>query len=319
MEVGKMDPSLLPALAWFAQVARLRSFTKAANEMNVSRAALSQTVKTLEQKLKIRLLHRTTREVSLTEEGRLLLDAVAPALAAIESAVVALDEVQERPSGLLRINTSRLAAKTLIEPHLGELTERYPHLRLELEMDDGLSSIVASGCDAGIRLGESLCPNMIAVPISPMLKMAVVGSPAYFLRHKTPAAPADLAQHNCVCFRQTTSGAIYRWEFTEPSDSNRTFSFEPSGTFTTNDDDGMIRAALQGVGLIQHVDIAVLRYISDGSLLRVLEPWSDTFPGFYLYAPSREQMPLKLRVLIDFLVAKREELAKWSAPRRRSM
>ncbi|QBQ98804.1 LysR family transcriptional regulator [Paraburkholderia pallida] len=300
-----MDPSLLPSLAWFAHVAHHRSFTKAAAEMGVSRANLSQNVKALERRLNVKLLYRTTRDMSLTEEGRRLYEVWYPALVALERTVDALHDERDEPSGLIRMNTSRVAAKTLIEPHLEEFSARFPKLGLELVMDDGLANIVADGCDVGIRIGESLAPHMIAVPVTPPLEMAVVGTPTYFERYGEPAKPGDLIRHNCLRFRQA-SGAIHPWEFTSPEEPGHSFMVEPRGSVTTNDDDGMIRAALQGVGLIQHIDIAVQPHLDSGALKRVLGTWCKPFAGFYVYAPTRAQMPAKVRALIDFLVGKRE-------------
>lgn len=310
-----MDPSQLPSLAWFVHIAHHLSFTKAAAEMGVSRAALSQNLKALERQLNVKLLYRTTRDMSLTEDGQRLYDTLRPAFGSIELAIRNLHEVRHEPSGLLRINTSRVAARNLVEPHLGEFMARYPLLRVELVMDDGLSNIIADGYDAGIRLGESLAEHMVAVPITPMLEMAAAGSPDYFARHGTPATPADLIGHNCLCYRHTTSGAIYRWEFTSPEIEGHAFEVEPHGSVVTNDDDGMIRAALQGIGLIQHQDVALREHLDAGTLVRVLEPWCKPFPGYYLYTPSREQMPAKVRALMDFLVEKREHLAVDSARR----
>ncbi|MCB2021657.1 MAG: LysR family transcriptional regulator [Burkholderiaceae bacterium] len=307
-----MDPALLPSLAWFALVARRGSFTKAAAEMGVTRAALSQNLKALEQRLGVRLLHRTTRDTSLTDEGRHLLDALQPALAGIDDALRGVGDAGREPAGLLRVNSSRIAAKLLLEPHLGEFLGRHPGLQLEMVIDDGLSNIIADGCDAGIRFGESLAEHMIAVPVTPRMEMAVVATPDYFARHGVPGTPADLARYDCVRYRQTSSGAIFRWEFTEPGDNKRAgghaFTVEPHGSFTTNDDDGMIRAALQGVGLVQHLELALRPWLADGQLVRVLQAWCQPFPGLYLYAPTREQMPLKVRALIDFLVEKREAM-----------
>ncbi|NOJ80393.1 LysR family transcriptional regulator [Myxococcus xanthus] len=300
-----MEPSLLPSLAWFAHVASHRSFTKAAAKMGVSRAALSQNLKALEKQLGVRLLNRTTRDMSLTEDGQHLFDALQPSLGAIESAVRSLGEAAGEASGLLKVNTARLAAKALVDPYFGEFLARYPKLSLELVMDDGLSNITASGCDVGIRLGQHLAEHMVAVPITPMLSMAVVGTPAYFARRSPPKTPADLVHHNCLNFRHTGSGALYKWEFTSPDGHD--FSMETKGNLITNDDDSMLRAALQGVGLIQHIDIVVRKHLDDGSLVRVLKPWCPPFPGFYLYIPSRKQMPKKTQALIDFLVEKRKQ------------
>ena len=301
-----MDPSLLPSLAWFAHIARHRSFTKAAAELGVTRAALSQNLKALEKRLNVQLLYRTTRDMSLTEEGKRLLDSLQPALETIEGAVRHLGDARSDPAGLIRLNTSRIAAKKLIEPHLGEFLARYPKLKIELTMDDGLSNIIADGCDAGIRIGESLAEHMVAVPITPMLEMAVVASPGYFERHGKPESPQDLVQHDCVRYRMTTGGGLLPWEFSAPGKDSHLFYVEPQGSIITNDDDAMIRAALQGAGLVQHLDIAVHSYLDDGSLVRVLQSWCKPFAGFYLYMPSREHMPAKMRALVDFLVEKRE-------------
>jgi DNA-binding transcriptional LysR family regulator len=303
-------PSLVSSLTWFAHIARHRSFTKAATEMEVTRAALSQHLKGLEQQLNVRLLNRTTRDMSLTEEGQRLLDVLQPALTAIERAVAEIGEAQAEPTGLIRMNSSRVAARLLIEPRMGEFLARYPRLRLELVMDDGFSNIVAKGLDAGIRLGESLDEHMVAVPITPLLSMAIVGSPAYFERHGMPETPADLMRHNCLAYRFTSSGTINRWSFTSPDEDRRTVVFEPQGNAVFNDDDSMLRAALQGVGLVQHIDLCVRQHLADGSLVRVLGAWCPSFPGFYLYVPSRAQMPTKTRALMDFLIEQRELLAR---------
>lgn len=177
-------------------------------------------------------------------------------------------------------------------------------------MDDGFSNIVADGVDAGIRLGESLDEHMVAVPITPPLEMAIVGSPAYFERHGVPKTPTDLIQHNCLAYRFTSSGTIDRWSFTSPDAEARTVIVEPKGNAVFNDDDSMLRAALQGVGLVQHLDLGVRRHLADGSLVRVLAPWCPPFPGFYLYVPSRAQMPAKIRALMDFLMEQRKLLGR---------
>ncbi|MBN8480125.1 MAG: LysR family transcriptional regulator [Xanthomonadales bacterium] len=310
-----IDPSLAFSLTWFAHIARHRSFTKAATEMGVTRAALSQHLKGLEQRLNMRLLNRTTRHMSLTEGGQRLLDVLQPALTAVERAVSELGEAKTEPSGLIRMNSSRIAARLLIEPHLGEFLARYPSVRLELVMDDGFSNIVADGLDAGIRLGESLSEHVVAVPITPPLEMAIVGSPAYFERHGIPQTPADVMKHNCLAYRFTSSGTIDRWSFSPPDAEDRAVVFEPQGSAVFNDDESMLRAALQGVGLVQHIDLCVRQHLANGALVRVLAPWCHSFPGFYLYVPSRAQMPAKIRALIDFLIEKREQLVLESRPR----
>lgn len=317
-----IQPSLISSLTWFAHIARHRSFTKTAMEMEITRAALSQHLKNLEQQLNVRLLNRTTRDMSLTDEGQRLLDVLQPALAAIEKAVSELGEAHEEPSGLIRMNASRIAARLLIEPHLSVFLARYPKLRLELVMNDGFSNIVADGMDAGIRLGESLDEHMVAVPVTPPIEMAIVGSPAYFEQHGIPETPAELMQHNCLAYRFTSSGTIDRWTFTSPESDDRTVVFEPKGSAVFNDDENMLNAALQGVGLIKYLDLCVRQQLADGRLVRVLAPWCRPFPGFYLYIPSRAQMPAKIRALMDFLIERREQLSPGSSavstPRSRS-
>lgn len=305
-----LDPSLLPAMAWFVHVARRHSFTKAASEMGVTRAALSQHLKSLERHLNVRLLNRTTRDMSLTEEGQRLFDVLQPALTGIERAVTELGEVGAEPSGTIRLSVSRVAARTLIEPHIAEFLTRYPKLRLELVTDDGFTNIVAAGLDAGIRLGESLEEQMVAVSITPPLEMAIVASPEYLKRRGIPKSPAELMKHNCLSYRFTSSGTIDRWSFDTPGPEARTVVYEPQGNAIFNDDDSMMRAALQGVGLIQHIDLCVRSHLKDGTLVRVLRDWCQPFPGFYLYIPSRAQMPAKTRALVDFLVEHRKKLAR---------
>ena len=299
-----LDPSLLPSLVWFARVVRHRSFTKAAAEFDVSRVAVSLQIKTLEEKLNVRLLHRTTRDMSLTDDGQRLWDSIQPALHTIEQAVVQVHEARDEPTGLIRINTSRVAARTLVEPHLAEFLALYPQLTVELVLDDGLSNIVADGVDAGIRRGESVAEHMVAVAISPPLRYAVVGSPAYFAKHPPPQRPEDLTQHNCVRYRLASSASLLNWSFTDPR-KKREFSVELQGNCVVNDDLAMLNAALNGVGLVQHLDLAVQGHVGDGSLVRVLDKWCPPMAGFYLYIPTREQMPRKLRALMDFLVAGR--------------
>ncbi|TOO31137.1 LysR family transcriptional regulator [Vibrio parahaemolyticus] len=303
-----IEPSLISSLTWFAHVARHRSFTKAASEMGVTRAALSQHVKGLEKQLQVRLLNRTTRNMSLTEEGQRLLDTLHPSLSNIEQALNSLNDLHIEPAGLIRISVSRTAARLLIEPHLGEFLSRYPKIRLELIMDDGLTNIVAEGMDAGIRLGVSLDEHMVAIPITPNLTNAIVGSPDYFKRYGKPETPNDLEYHNCLAYRFTSSGTLDHWSLTSPDVDKHTVIFEPKGNAVFNDDYSMLQAAIQGVGLIKHIDLWVLKYLEEGKLERVFVDWCKPFPGFYLYIPSRENMPKKIRVLMDFLIEKRVEL-----------
>ena len=308
-----MDRNLLPAIAAFAEVARAGSFTRAAAHMGISPAALSQIVRMLEKRLDVRLLNRSTRSVSVTEDGRRLLADVNPGLAMITDAVGNLGASAKRPAGGLRINTSGFAARYFLEPHLGEFRRRYPLVNLEIIIDDGLGNIIGEGCDAGIRLRESVNDSMIAIPISPPMAMAVVGSPAFFAGRPPPQAPSELEQFNCEGFRPSRGGGLYHWDFVDPA-TGRPFEIAPQGSLITNSDEMMISAALQGVGLVMHMEIALREPIARGALLRVLEAWCPPFDGFDLYLPSREQMPAKLRALVDFLVEKRENLGSPSRP-----
>ncbi len=303
-----MNPSLLPSLAWFAHIAHHRSFTRAAEEMGVSREALSQNLKALEKQLGVKLLYRTTRDMSLTEVGQQLFDILQPTLGEIEHAVRNLGDANGEPSGLIRVNTSRMAAQALIEPHLPEFYARYPKLKLELVMAEPFSNIIADGCDAGIRLGRSLADHVVAVPVTPVLSMVVVGTPDYFKRHGVPKTPGDLVRHNCINYRYSGSGALHDWDFNEPGQHGQHFTQAVTGNLTTNDDEGMTRAALQSLGLIQNIDIAIHPYLADGRLVRALREWTHTQAGFYLYTPTREQMPSKVRALLDFLVEKRQAI-----------
>ena len=209
----------------------------------------------------------------------------------------------------LQANTSRVAARLLIEPYLEEFTARHPEIRLDLAKDDGMANIVADGFDAGIRLGESLAEHMVATPVTPPLRLSVAGTPEYFERHGKPCTPQDLLQHSCIRFR-TGSEGIHKWEFTSPDDAHHDFAIVPEGALTTNDDEAMIRSALQHIGLVQHFEAAPKPYLESGKLLQVLDRWSAPFPGFYLYVPSRMQMPSKVRALRDFLVEKHRSPSK---------
>ncbi|CAB3765450.1 LysR family transcriptional regulator [Paraburkholderia humisilvae] len=301
-----MDSTQLPALMAFASVARHGSFTRAAGASGVSASALSQTVRALEAQVNVRLFNRTTRSVSLTEAGAQFLERVQPALAALEAAFDALDETREHPAGTLRINLPRIASEMLVLPHLAEFGRLYPHIRLEMTLDDGLADLVAEGFDAGIRLGERLARDMVAIPLSGELRAIVAGAPTYFERYPVPLTPDDLAMHDCLQYRFATRGGIYRWELAQPDERSRVFEVETHGHFITNDLHTMVRAAEQGVGLLHVIDDYVRAQLDDGRLIRVLDDWCPRFPGFYLYTASRAHMPLKLRALIDFLQKKRK-------------
>jgi DNA-binding transcriptional LysR family regulator len=300
MSADSVHPAHLPAVASFARVARHASFSKAAAELGISPSALSQTVRALEARIGMRLLDRTTRRVGLTEAGAQFLRRVLPALEQLGTAFSELDDLRGSPAGTLRISLPRMAMTLLLEPLLGEFCRAFPQIRLDLIADDRFVDLIGEGYDAGIRFGESLAQDMIAVRVTRELRMAVVGSADYFLQHTAPLVPADLHRHPCIRFR-FSSGLIYRWEFGR---DGKDFDVDVDGPLICNDNSLILASAIQGVGLAHLVEDLVRDDVADGRLIRVLEDWCPAFAGFYLYYPNREQMPLKLRVLIDFLQAR---------------
>lgn len=292
-----MSLDLLPAIAAFARVAHHASFTRAAAELGVSPSALSQTLRTLERRLGVRLLDRTTRRVGVTELGQRFLADALPGLAALNSAVAGLDEARDRPAGLLRLNLSRTAADLLQMPHLGDFLALYPDITLEVTCDNTLIDLVAGGFDAGIRFGESLAQDVIAVPVGGPQRAVAFAAPSYLAGRTAPVTPADLQQHRCINARFPT-GSLYAWEF---ADNGRIFEVETSGPLISNDGDVMLGAARAGAGIGYGFEPFVRDDFAAGRLVPLLEAWWPTFDGFYLYCPSRAQMPRKLRVFIDFL------------------
>lgn len=296
------------ALRAFRLIARYGSFTRAAAELEVTPSALSQTLKQLEASVGVRLLHRTTRQVGLTEAGTDFLARITPALNEIDAAMEALRQHGERPAGTLRVTMPQNLLDWLIGPVLMEFLRRYPDVKLEVLCDSRLVDLVAEGFDVGIRLGERLARDVVAVPLGGKVRAVVIGSPAYFARHGRPQHPRDLEQHACVRYRYVGSGAIYRWEFAHRSGASRGqwFDMDVDGPITTNEPAIGIHAALEGLALMHAVEPMVRESIAAGDLETVLDPWLPPFDGFYLYYPSRFQVPPKLRVFIDFL---RERLA----------
>ena len=287
----------LAALPVFMRVARLGSFRAAADQLEVSPSAVSQTLRTLETRLGVRLLNRTTRRVGLTEAGERLLAQASPAIETLDEALQQVEADRERPSGLLRINLARGVWST-VATRLPDFSARYPHVQVELFADDGLSDVIAGGFDAGIRLGECLSRDMVALPVTPTLRMAVVGSPEYFGRHPPPRVPADLATHQCIHFRFSTSGRLVPWEFLR---DGHEYSVEVSGRLILNDGAMARDAALRGLGLAQLFENNVADDVAAGRLVRVLEPHYVSFPGFFIYYPTRRHLPPKLRAFVDFL------------------
>jgi DNA-binding transcriptional LysR family regulator len=296
------------ALRAFHMIARHASFTRAAAVLEVTPSALSQTMRQLEQRLGVRLLQRSTRKVGLTEAGQLFLERIAPALADIDSAVEALRQHADHPAGTLRITSSQSLFDQLIAPMAGDFLRRYPDVTLDLVVDSALTDLVAEGVDAGIRLGERLARDVVAVPLGGPVRAVVAGSPAYFAQHGRPQHPHELQHHACARFRYNGSGAIYRWEFAHKSGAlkagaqrGRWFEIDVTGPLITNEPTLQIHAALDGLLLVHALEPMVREHIAAGRLQTVLDSWLPPFEGFYLYYPSRLQVPPKLRAFIDFL------------------
>lgn len=294
-----VEPSLLPALAAFACVARHASFRRAAIELAVSPSALSQTIRSLERRLGSRLLQRTTRRVGLTESGQRLLQDTAPALARIGQALRSVEENRDVATGQLRITAPRFAIEHLLLPHLPAFHAAYPQVEVELAMQAAMIDVVGDGFDAGIRLGESLADGMIAVPLGPALRWVVVASPGYLQRHGMPDTPEALIGHACLRHR-SSSGRVMAWEF---SREGRDFTLDVSGPLLLNDSTLALQAARDGMGLLQVFEAIADADVQAGRLQRVLDAWQPPFAGFHLYYPSREQLAPKLRVFIDFMRA----------------
>lgn len=279
-------------------VARERSFTRAAAQLGVSQSALSYIVRGLEQRLGIRLLTRTTRSVVPTEAGQRLLAQIAPHFTSIDEAVEGLSELRDRPAGTVRINSSEHATELILWPKLKQLLKKYPDIHLEVVDQSSLADIVAEGFDAGIRLGEQVARDMIAVPISPPVRMAVIGSPAYFKRYGKPGTPQDLNHHECINMRLMTQGGLYAWEFEK---DGRAVIVRVEGGLTFNNVRLIIQAAMDGFGLACVPDTIVASEIRQKRLTQVMMDWCPPFPGFHLYYPSRRQNSPALVLLVEAL------------------
>ena len=292
----------LDGLLAFWKVAEHRSFAAAAGELEVSASALSQAIRTLETRLGAQLLNRTTRSVSLTEAGEAYLERIRPALADVLDAGEQLRAQQGRPTGVLRINAARISIAMVLQPLIAGFLKAYPDIRIELTNDEGYVDIVERRFDAGVRMGESVQKDMIAVPLGDPLEVYVVGSPDYLKRHPAPRHPSELAQHNCVRFRFSTGGGIYKWEFTV---DERIVDYEIGGNLTITDTLFSLDAALEGVGLAYTFDKLAQPHVQAKRLKRVLADFSPTFPGFYLYYPSRRNQSPKMKAFVDFVRATR--------------
>ena len=285
-------------LAAFAVIARVRSFTRAAAEIGVSASALSQTMRALEERLGYRLLTRTTRSVSTTEAGERLLAAVAPRFAEIEAELLAMGALRDRPAGLVRITCSERAAETVLWPRLATGLSDYPDVKVELFIDHGFTDIAAERFDAGVRLGESVEKDMIAVRIGPDLRMVAVAAPSYFVGRARPQAPQDLVDHRCINLRLSSSGGLYAWEFEKDGHPLRV---RVEGQFTFNTVRPMVNAAIAGFGIAYVPEDTARPLLETGALVQVLDDWCQPFSGFHLYYPSRRQISPAFALVIDVL------------------
>lgn len=285
-------------LTAFVTVAREGSFTRAAAQLGVSQSALSQTVSGLEAKLGLRLLTRTTRRVAPTDAGERLLASVGPRLEGIEADLASLSELRDKPAANIRLTASEHAADSILLPKLTRLLPDYPDIKVEISTDYRMVDIVEQRFDAGVRLGEHIAKDMIAVRIGPDVRMAVVGAPAYFARHALPKRPQDLTEHDCINVRLPTHGGLLPWDFKK---GQRELNVRVEGTLIFNGFPQILHAALNGLGLAFILEDAVQTHIAAGRLVRVLEDWCSVFPGYHLYYPSRRQPSPAFALIVDAL------------------
>src|ERR1700736_5319168 len=285
-------------LVAFLAVAKERSFTRAAAKLGVSQSALSHTIRGLEERLGLRLLTRTTRSVAPTQAGERLYHSVGPRFAEIEAEVAALSELRDKPSGTVRITAGEHAANATLWPALAKILPTYPDIKVEVTVDYGLTDIVTERYDAGVRLGERIAKDMIAVRIGPELRMAVVGSRSYFERRKRPQTPRDLTAHDCINLRLPTYGGLYAWEFEK---NGREVQVHVEGQLVFNNIALRLNAALTGLGLAYLPEDQVQADIAAGRLVRVLADWCPPFSGYHLYYPSRRQSSPAFALLVDAL------------------
>jgi len=293
-----MQRGTLDDLAAFLAVARERSFTRAAARLGVSQSALSHTMRELEARLGVRLLTRTTRSVSPTEAGERLIRTVGPRFEEIDAELAALSDFREKPSGIIRLTAVDYVVDTILWPKLAPFLRRYPDIRIEIVVDYGLSDIVAQRYDAGVRGGEQVAKDMIAVRIGPDMRMAVVGTPAYFRKHGEPRRPQDLVEHTCINLRLPTHGGLYAWEFEK---DGRELRVRVDGQLVFNGSDQMLGASLAGFGLAYVPEGLAQPHIAKGRLRRVLEDWCPPFPGYHLYYPNRRQPSAAFALLVEAL------------------
>src|SRR6266446_375456 len=281
-----MDRDNASDLLAFLAVAREHSFTRAAAKLGMSQSALSQIIRGLEDRIGVRLLNRTTRAVTPTQAGERLFRKIGPKFDEMDVELAALSELREKPAGTIRVTATEYAAQAILLPALAKILPNYPDIKAEVFIDYGLTNIVAAQYDAGIRPGELVAKDMIAVRVGPDLRMAVVGSPSYFAIHKKPRTPQDLTSHNCINLRLPAHSRLYAWEFEK---NGRTLNVRVEGQLVFNGTGALLNAALNGFGLAYLMEGHVQQYITEGRLVRVLSDWCPRFSGYHLYYPSRRQ------------------------------
>jgi DNA-binding transcriptional LysR family regulator len=291
-----MIRSELAELSAFATVAEERSFTRAASRLGISQSALSHSVRGLEKRLGIQLLARTTRSVSPTAAGTALLQELAPALERIERAVAETRKQRENPAGRIRLIIPRTATQMVILPKLARFNRTYPEIILEITSSNDPVDLVAGEYDAGVQLGEFIQRDMIAVRVTKEMRLAVVGTPGYFESNPIPRSPQDLKDHSCIGFR--FSNGLYRWEFEK---GRKTLTVSPQGPASFDDPDLVIQAVLDGVGIGTTMEDTIAGLIAEGRLVQVLRDWCPSFPGYFLYYPTRRNQPAALSALLNAL------------------
>jgi DNA-binding transcriptional LysR family regulator len=288
----------LSDLAAFVAVARERSFTRAAAKLGVTQSTLSHTIRRLETRLGLRLLARTTRSVAPTAAGERLWQTVGPALEDIESRLESLGELRDKPAGLIRITTAGNAVEAILLPALARFLPQYPDIKVEIIIDYGFTDVVAERYDAGVRIGEHVAKDMVAVRIGPDMRMAAVAAPAYFAKRPPPRVPQDLAEHQCINLRLTTSGGLYAWEFEK---AGREVKVRVDGQLTFNNTSLCLQAAGMGLGIAYVPQDAVEAELAAGRLVRVLADWCEPYSGYHLYYPSRRQPTPAFSLLVEAL------------------
>jgi DNA-binding transcriptional LysR family regulator len=293
-----MDRGDLGNLSAFVAVADQRSFRAAASQLGVTPSALSHSMRQLEERLGVRLLHRTTRSVSATDAGLRLLDRLRPAMGQISDALEDLNQERQRPLGRLRIYALHLAGAAVVAPIWARFLSTYPEVHLEIALGEAPIDIVAKGFDAGIGLRDRVPTDMIAVRVTGPMKIAVVGAPAYFARRRRPRRPEDLSRHSCVQYRRATDGNVFVWPFERNRKAQR---ISVDGPVMVDDPELAVRAAVDGLGVAYTIEALAEPFLRSGQLVRILEDWSPSIEGLFLYYPGRRQVPATLRALIDMI------------------